>query len=72
MQSLTFLGQFLPAIPAIVLAVLGLIGRDGVVRRVASSSGSASARVVFAIGLQLGARVFEARGPELLASAVRM
>jgi ABC-2 type transport system permease protein len=28
--------------------------------------------LVLAIGLQLGARVFERRGPEILAAAVRM
>jgi len=70
-QSLTFLGQFLPAIPAIVLAVLGELGSDGWF--VASFVvGLTIGAIVFAVGLQLGGRVFEARGPEILASAVRM
>ena len=70
-QSITFLGQFVPAVPAIVLAVLGLIGGDG--WYVASFIvGLGIGAVVFAVGLRLGARVFEARGPEILASAVRM
>lgn len=70
-QSLTFLGQFLPALPAIVLAVLGLVGPD-VWYVVAAVVGLGIGSIVFAVGLQLGARVFERRGPEILAAAVRM
>jgi ABC-2 type transport system permease protein len=70
-QSLTFLGQFLPATPAVVFAVLGLLGSDGwfVASLVA---GLLLGGVVFVGGLRLGARVFERRGPEILASAMRM
>jgi ABC-2 type transport system permease protein len=70
-QSITFLGQLLPAVPAIVLAFLGFVGSDG--WYVASAVvGLAIGALVFAGGLQLGARVFERRGPEILAAAVRM
>ncbi len=70
-QSITFLGQFLPAIPAIVLALLGLVDGDGWF--VASFVvGIALGGVVFWLGFTLGARVFERRGPEILAAAVRL
>jgi ABC-2 type transport system permease protein len=70
-QSITFLGQFLPALPAIVLAVLGLVGPD-VWFVVSAVVGLAIGAAVFGVGLELGARVFERRGPEILAAAVRM
>jgi ABC-2 type transport system permease protein len=70
-QSLTFLGQFLPAIPAIVFALLGVLDGDGWFLA-SLAAGLGIGALVFAIGLQLGARVFEHRGPEILASAVRM
>ena len=69
-QSLLFLGQVIPAIPAIVLAALGLGGGDGWF--VASFVvGIALGGLVLGVGLHLGARVFEHRGPEILAAAVR-
>jgi ABC-2 type transport system permease protein len=69
-QSLLFLGQVVPVIPAIVLAVLGLVGGDGWF--IASFAvGLAIGGVVLGFGLHLGARVFEHRGPEILAAALR-
>jgi ABC-2 type transport system permease protein len=70
-QSLTFLGQFLPAVPAIVFALLGVLDGDGWFLA-SLGAGLGIGALVFAMGLQLGARVFERRGPEILASAVRM
>ena len=70
-QSLTFLGQFLSAVPAVVFALLGLLGSDAWYWA-SLASGLLVGAIVFAGGLRLGARVFERRGPEILASAMRM
>jgi ABC-2 type transport system permease protein len=70
-QSLTFLGQFIPALPAVLFVVLGLIGGDGWFL-VALAVGLVIGGLVFAVGLRLGARIFERRGPEILAAAVRL
>ncbi|MDQ1512817.1 MAG: type transport system permease protein, partial [Microbacteriaceae bacterium] len=70
-QSLTFLLQFLSAVPAVVFALLGLLGSD-VWYWASLASGLFVGALVFVGGLRLGARVFERRGPEILAAAMRM
>lgn len=69
-QSVLFLLQFLAAAPAIVLGVLAMRG-DG---RLAWASLAAGLLVGVAVlwwGTVVGGRVFERRGPELLAAALR-
>ncbi|MDH2445296.1 ABC transporter permease [Amnibacterium sp. CER49] len=70
-QSLLFLGQLVPVIPAIVLAALGLAGGGDGWFVASCVVGLAAGGVVLGFGLHLGARVFEHRGPEILAAALR-
>ncbi len=69
-QSVTFLAQFVVATPAIVFAVLGLVV-DPAWFPASLASGVVLGGAVFAIGLRVGSRVFERRGPEIVAAAVR-
>jgi ABC-2 type transport system permease protein len=69
-QSVTFFAQFLLALPAMLLAVLGLVG-DPVWHLAALVAGLLLGGATYRIGLRLGSRVFERRGPEILAAAIR-
>lgn len=69
-QSVTFLAQFLIALPAAVLAALGLFG-DPLWFAASLGAGLAAGLLVLVLGLRLGARIFEHRGPEILAAAMR-
>jgi ABC-2 type transport system permease protein len=69
-QSVTFLAQFLLALPPVLLAALGLFS-DPVWHLAALAAGLLLGGGVFLLGLRLGSRVFERRGPEILASATR-
>ena len=68
-QSLTFLGELLPAVPAIVAAVLGVALGDSWFL-VSFVVGLAVGSLILAAGLTIGSRIFERRGPEILAAAV--
>jgi ABC-2 type transport system permease protein len=69
-QMVTLFAQFVLAVPALFFAALGLLYGDqwfvvsGVV-------GLFVGVVIFAGGLAWGSRIFERRGPEMLASALR-
>lgn len=69
-QSLTMIGSLLVAAPAIVFAALGIF-RDPAWHAASLAAGIGFGLVVLAIGVWVGGRVFERRGPEILAAAVR-
>ena len=69
-QSVTFLAQFLIALPAAACAALGLLG-DPTWYLASLAAGLVPGGLVLLVGLRLGARIFEHRGPEILAAAMR-
>jgi len=69
-QSVTFFAQFLLALPAVLLATLGIFGNP-LWHLAALVAGLLLGAAVFLLGLRLGSRIFERRGPEILASAMR-
>jgi ABC-2 type transport system permease protein len=69
-QSVTFFAQFLLALPAVLLAALGLFS-DPLWHLASLAAGLLLGGGVFLLGLRLGSRVFERRGPEVLAAAMR-
>jgi len=69
-QSVTFFAQFLLALPAVLLAALGIFGNP-LWHLAALVAGLLLGGAVFLLGLRLGSRIFERRGPEILASAMR-
>ncbi len=69
-QSITMIGSVLVAAPAIAFAALGMF-RDPAWHAASLLAGIGFGLVVLAIGIWVGGRVFERRGPEILAAAVR-
>ena len=69
-QSLLFLLQILGAAPALVFTFLGVVGADSWYWA-ALAAGLLVGLAMFLLGLRRGAALFERRGPELLASALR-
>ncbi len=69
-QSLTFTGSILIFAPAIGFALLGIFS-DPVWHLPALYAGVATGVLAVAGGIWLGSRVFDRRGPELIASALR-
>ncbi|MGO4104877.1 hypothetical protein AB4Y63_13060 [Leifsonia sp. YAF41] len=69
-QALTFLGSIVLSLPAIIAAILGIMG-DTSWHRVALFSGIGIGLVVVVLGVWLGSRTFDRRGPEILSSALR-
>ena len=69
-QSLTFVGSIVVALPAIVCAVLGIFV-DPIWNLPALYWGLGIGFVMLIGGVWLGSRTFERRGPEMLSSALR-
>jgi ABC-2 type transport system permease protein len=69
-QSITMLGSLLVAAPAIAFATLGLLV-DPAWHIAAFLAGVGLGVLVLAVGIWLGGRVFDHRGPEILAAALR-
>ncbi|GGI47515.1 ABC-2 type transport system permease protein [Agromyces flavus] len=69
-QSFTMFGSILVAGPAIAFAALGIF-RDPAWHAASLAAGVGFGLVVLALGIWGGGRVFERRGPEILAAAVR-
>lgn len=69
-QSVSFAGSFLLSVPAIGCALMGLLV-DPHWHLLALVTGVGVGVLAAVGGVWLGARTFEARGPEILASAVR-
>lgn len=69
-QSVLFLAQLLLAAPAIALGLLGLQGAPGLYWA-SLAAGLGVGGVAFAVGTRAGGGVFERRGPEILAAALR-
>jgi ABC-2 type transport system permease protein len=69
-QSITMFGSLLVAAPAIWFAALGLL-EDPSWNAAAFAAGVGLGIVVLAAGVLLGGRVFDRRGPEILAAALR-
>ncbi|TYL50456.1 hypothetical protein [Agromyces mariniharenae] len=69
-QSITMLGSLLIAAPAVAFAALGLFD-DPSWYMASFAAGVGLGVVVLAAGIGLGGRVFDHRGPEILAAALR-
>ena len=69
-QSLTFIGAILLSLPAIIMGLLGIFS-DPVWHLPALFWGLGIGVSALVAGVWLGARTFERRGPEILASALR-
>ncbi|MEV1130291.1 hypothetical protein [Agromyces sp. NPDC049794] len=69
-QSITMLGSVLVALPAVVFAALGLFV-DPAWHAASFAAGVGLGVLVLVVGIWLGGRVFDRRGPEILAAAVR-
>ena len=69
-QGLTFAGILILSAPAIAAAVLGFI-YGGLFPLLALGIGLVVGLATLLLGIRAGARVFERRGPELLAAALR-
>jgi ABC-2 type transport system permease protein len=69
-QSFTMLGSLLIAAPAVAFAALGLLD-DSSWYMASFAAGLGLGVVVLAAGIALGGRVFDRRGPEILAAALR-
>ena len=69
-QSFTMLGSLLIAAPAVAFAALGLLD-DPSWYMASFAAGLGLGVVVLAAGIALGGRVFDRRGPEILAAALR-
>ncbi|WP_448005215.1 hypothetical protein [Agromyces bauzanensis] len=69
-QSITMLGSLLVALPAIAFAALGLFV-DASWHTASFAAGVGLGLLVLVVGIWLGGRVFERRGPEILAAAMR-
>ncbi|GAA4371150.1 hypothetical protein [Agromyces bauzanensis] len=69
-QSITMFGSLLVALPAIAFAALGLFV-DPSWHTASFAAGVGLGLLVLVVGIWLGGRVFERRGPEILAAAMR-
>ncbi|KRE29625.1 hypothetical protein [Agromyces sp. Soil535] len=69
-QSITMLGSLLVAAPAIAFAALGLLQDPGW-HAVAFAAGVGLGVAVLALGVSVGGRVFDRRGPEIVGAALR-
>ncbi|WP_104192932.1 hypothetical protein [Cryobacterium sp. Y82] len=69
-QSLTFTGSIVVALPALIFAYLG-IAEDPVWHLRALGAGLGLGLVAVVAGIWVGSRAFDRRGPEMLASAQR-
>ena len=69
-QSLTFTGSIVVALPALVFAYLGLF-EDPVWHLRALGAGLGLGLLALIVGIGVGSRAFERRGPEMIASAQR-
>lgn len=70
-QSVLFVLQLVAAAPAAVLGLLGVLGAGVPLYWAALGAGVLVGLLVLWLGVTAGARVFERRGPELLAAALR-
>ena len=69
-QSITMFGSILVALPALVLGGLGFF-IDPVWYTASFAAGTVLGVIVLVGGILLGGRVFDRRGPEMLAAALR-
>ena len=69
-QSITMIGSILVAVPAVAFAALGLFV-DPAWNAAAFAAGVGLGVLVLVAGVWLGGRVFDRRGPEILAAALR-
>src|SRR4029450_7088763 len=69
-QSITMFGSILVAAPAIGFGALGVL-RDPAWYAASFAAGVGLGIAVLALGITLGGRVFDRRGPEILAAALR-
>jgi ABC-2 type transport system permease protein len=69
-QSITMFGSILVAVPAVAFAALGLFV-DPAWNAAAFAAGVGLGVLVLVAGVWLGGRVFDHRGPEILAAALR-
>lgn len=69
-QSITMLGTLIVALPAMAFAALGIFV-DPAWHAAAFASGVGLGVIVLIAGVWAGGRVFERRGPEMLAAAIR-
>lgn len=69
-QSITMLGSLLVAAPAVYFAYLGLTD-DPKWHAISFIAGTAAGVIVLVVGVIVGGRVFDRRGPEILGAALR-
>lgn len=69
-QSITMFGSLLVALPAVAFATLGILV-DPAWHTAAFAAGTGLGVLVLVVGIWLGGRVFDHRGPEMLAAALR-
>lgn len=69
-QSITMLGTLIVALPAMVFGALGIFV-DPAWHAASFASGVGLGIIVLVAGIWAGGRVFERRGPEMLAAAIR-
>ncbi len=69
-QSITMFGSLIVAIPAVAFALLGIFD-DPAWHLASFVSGTLLGVLVLVLGVWLGGRVFDRRGPEILAAAIR-
>ncbi|MGX5695977.1 hypothetical protein ACWKWP_07250 [Agromyces soli] len=69
-QTITMFGSLIVAIPAIGFALLGIFD-DPAWHLASFVSGTLLGLLVLVVGVWLGGRVFDRRGPEILAAAIR-
>jgi ABC-2 type transport system permease protein len=69
-QSFTMFGSLLVAVPAVAFAALGFF-EDPAWHAASFAAGVGLGAIALAVGIWEGGRVFERRGPEILAAALR-
>ena len=69
-QSLTFTGSIIVALPSLIFAYLGIV-EDPAWHLLALGAGVGLGLVAVVVGIWVGSRAFDRRGPEMLASAQR-
>jgi ABC-2 type transport system permease protein len=70
-QSITMLGSLLVAAPALAFATLAFLDGDPTWNAAAFAAGTGLGILMLVLGILVGGRVFDRRGPEILGAALR-